>query len=178
MIGWSTLGGRDRIDERRALALAANLFETRLFDRLREEEGATYSPNAQHLSSDSFTRWGILYAAAEIRPERTETFFRAAREIIADLAARPVEADEFARAQNPVVSGIERALATNGYWLGALEDMDDTPQAIENVRTYLADYRALTAEDVRAAVAAFVADQGDWSMLVLPSRSAAAEAAQ
>jgi zinc protease len=178
VIGWSTLGGRDRIDERRALALAANLFETRLFDRLREAEGATYSPNAQHLSSDSFTRWGIFYAAAEIRPERTEAFFRAAREIIADLAARPVEADEFARAQNPVVSGIERALETNGYWLGALEDMVDTPLAIENVRNYLADYRGLTAEDVRAAVAAFVTDQGDWSMLVLPTRSAAAEAAR
>ncbi len=40
---------------------------------------------------------------------------------------------------------------------------------IENVRTYLADYRALTAEDVRRAVATYVTDAGDWSMLVLPS---------
>ena len=96
---------------------------------------------------------------------------------LADLAARPVEADEFARAQNPVVSGIERALETNGYTHGALEDMEDTPLAIENVRTYLVDYRGLTAEDVRAAIAAWVTDQGDWSMLVLPSRSAAPEAA-
>jgi zinc protease len=176
MIGWSTLGGRDRIDERRALALAANMFETRLFDRLREAEGATYSPNAAHLSSDAFTHWGIFYASAEIRPERADTFFRAAREIIAELAARPVEPDEFARVQNPVLSGIERRIETNAYWSNALENWIDSPEEIENVRSYLADYRALTAEDVRRAVANWVTDQGDWSMLVLPARSQTAEA--
>ncbi|WP_162806644.1 M16 family metallopeptidase [Sphingosinicella terrae] len=173
MIGWSTLGGRDRIEERRALALAANMFQARLFDRLREEEGATYSPNGAHLSSDSFPQWGIFYASAEIRPDRAETFFRVAREIVADLAARPALADEFTRARNPVISGIERRLATNAYWVGAVENWVEHPEEIESVRSYLADYRALTPEDVRQAVASWVADQGDWSMLVLPSRGVA-----
>jgi zinc protease len=176
LIGWSTLGGRDRIRDRRALALAANMFEVRLFDRLREGEGATYSPNAASLTSESFSNWGIFYAAAEIRPERAPTFFSVAREIIADLATRPALADEFTRAQNPVISGIERRLETNGYWVEALENWIDHPEEIEQVRSYLADYRALTPEDVRRAVATFVTDQGDWSMLVLPSRAPAAPA--
>ena len=51
------------------------------------------------------------------------------------------------------ISGIERRLATNGYWIDALENWDRDPRDIENVRSYLADYRALTAEDVRRAVA-------------------------
>jgi zinc protease len=162
--------------DRRALALAANMFETRLFDRLREEEGATYSPNAAHLSSASFPSWGIFYTAAEIRPDRAPTFFRVAREIIADLGARPALPDEFRRAQNPVVSGIERRLATNSYWSDALEDWIDHPEEIDHVRSYLADYRAITAEDVQRAVATYVTDQGDWSMLVLPARGAPGEA--
>ena len=75
------------------------------------------------------------------------------------------------------MSGIERRLATNGYWIDALEDWDRaTREEIENVRSYLADYRALTAEDVRRAVATYVTDQGDWSMLVLPARGAPGEA--
>lgn len=172
MIGWSTIGGDANIRPRRALALAANMFETRLFDRLREEEGATYAPDAAHLAADTFPDWGVFYAAAEIRPASVDTFFRIAREIVADLAARPVQPDEFARALNPVLSGIERRLATNGYWLDALEDWDRDPRAIENVRNYLADYRALTPEDVRRAVATYVTDRGDWSMLVLPARGA------
>jgi len=172
LIGWSTLGGEDNILPRRALALAANMFETRLFDRLREQEGATYAPDAAHLSADDFPAWGVFYAAAEIRPTSVDTFFRIAREIVADLAAHPVLPDEFARALNPVLSGIERRIATNAYWLDALENWDRDPRAIANVRSYLADYRALTPEDVRRAVATWVTDQGDWSMLVLPARGA------
>ena len=173
LIGWSTLGGRDRIRDRRALALAANMFEVRLFDRLREAEGATYSPSAASLTSESFPNWGIFYAAAEIRPERAPAFFRAAREIIADMAARAPLADEFTRAQNPVISGIERRLATNGYWVGAIESWVEHPEEVEQVRSYLSDYRAMTPEDVRRAVATYVVDQGDWSMLVLPARAQA-----
>ena len=152
------------------------MFQVRLFDRLREQEGATYSPSAAHNSSEAFENWGIFFAAAEVRPDSIPTFFRTAREIIADLAARPVAADEFQRAQNPVITGIERRLATNGYWLEALENWIDSPEDIENVRSYLADYRALTPEDVRRAVATYVLDDGDWSMVVLPSRVGASAA--
>ncbi|HEX8364296.1 MAG TPA: insulinase family protein [Allosphingosinicella sp.] len=177
MIGWSTLGGTERLRERRALALAANIFRVRLFERLREAEGASYAPAAAHGSSETFPAWGVFYAAAELRPESVPAFFRAAREIAADMAANPVPADEFARAQNPVVSGIERRLATNSYWVGTLSDFAWRPAAIAEARAYLTDYRGLTAEDVRAAMARWVTDQGDWSMVVEPSAAARGRAA-
>ena len=115
--------------------------------------------------------WGIFFASAEVRPESVPTFFRIAREIVAELASAPAAPDEFQRAQNPVITGIERRLATNGYWLEAIENWVHSPQDIENVRHYLADYRALTPERVRRAVANYVLDQGDWSLVVLPARS-------
>jgi zinc protease len=173
LIGWTTFGGTDRILERRALSVAANMFQVRLFERLREEEGATYSPTAQSSTSEELPGWGIFYAAAEIRPESADTFFRIAREIVADLAARPAAADEFARAHNPIISGVERRLKTNGYWLATLENWTTRPEMIDHTRNYLAHYRAMTAENVRRAVAAYVADAGDWSMLVLPAKAKA-----
>ncbi|MBA3677365.1 MAG: insulinase family protein [Sphingosinicella sp.] len=173
LIGWSTFGGLDRIKERRALSIAANLFQVRLFDRFREVEGASYSPSARSSNSSIFPDWGIFYAASELRPASAPDFFRAAREIIADLGARPVEQDEFERAINPVNSGIQRRLRTNSYWMGALEDWTSEPRAIEDVRSYVSDYGNLTAEDVRAAVAAHVTEAGDWSMLVLPAKAQA-----
>lgn len=172
-IGWSTAGGSAPIKDRRALALAANIFQVRLFDRLREEEGASYSPAATHSASDAFPNWGIFYAASEVRPDRVPVFLRVAREVVADLAARPVAADEFARAQNPVLSGIERRLMTNGYWLDVIEDFVARPRMIGEVRAYRSDYAGLTPEDVRSAVARYVAEDGDWSMVVLPERAAA-----
>ena len=92
-------------------------------------------------------------------------------EPILTKARTPAAPDEFQRAQNPVITGIERRLATNGYWLEAIENWVHSPQDIENVRHYLADYRALTPERVRRAVANYVLDQGDWSLVVLPARS-------
>jgi zinc protease len=171
MIGWSTFGGTERMRERRALAMAANMFRVRLFDRLREQEGASYAPTAISSASDELPQWGIFYAASELRPESAPTFFRIAREIVADLAAKPAAADEFARAQNPLVSGIERQLKTNAYWLSELEGWSSNIKRAERTRSFLQDYKTLTAEEVRAAVARHVADAGDWSMLILPAKT-------
>ena len=170
LVGWSTFGGAERTRERRALALAGNMAQVRLFEKLRDVEGATYSPGAGATSSEVFPDWGIFYAAAEIRPERAELFFRLARETVADLAAKPAEADEFARAINPALSGLERRMKTNGYWLSAMEGWSRDKRLIEQTRTLLSDYRTMTAAEVRDAVARHVRDEGDWSILVLPAR--------
>src|SRR3546814_11642092 len=97
---------------------------------------------------------------AEIRPESADTFFRIAREIIADMAAKPAATDEFARAQNPITSGIERRLRTNAYWLNAMEDWIEHPELIDQTRSLLADHATITPEEVRAAVADHVTTPG------------------
>ncbi|HEX8307019.1 MAG TPA: insulinase family protein [Allosphingosinicella sp.] len=171
-LGWTTFGGTEGRRERRALSVAANIAGARLMERLRDSEGASYSPSATVQTSFQFKDWGFLFAGSEIRPERADLFFRLAREIVADLARTPASADEWERAINPVVTGIERRLKTNAYWAGALEDWSREPYLIEHARTYLADYRSLTPEDVRSAVAKHVADEGDWSILVLPAKPA------
>lgn len=170
-LGWTTFGGHERRRERRALGIAANIAQARLMERLRDSEGASYSPSATVQSSYDFPEWGFFFAGSEIRPERADLFFRLAREIVADLAARPVSADEWQRAINPVVTGIERRLKTSAYWAGTMEDWSREPWLIEHTRTYLADYKSLTPEEVRAAVTKWVADEGDWSILVLPAKT-------
>jgi zinc protease len=172
LIGWTTFGGTDRMKERRALSVAANIFQVRLFERLREEEGASYSPSAISSTSETLPDWGIFYAASELKPESTATFFRIAREIVADLAAKPPTAEEFARAQNPILSGIDRRLKTNAYWFNEMEDWSRRPELMARTRSFISNYRSMTPQDVRAAVAKHIADAGDWSMLVLPGKAA------
>ena len=171
-LGWTTFGGPERRRDRRALSVAANIAGARLIERLRDSEGASYSPSATVQSSFTFPGWGLFFAGSEIRPERAELFFRLAREIVADLAAKPVTEDEWKRAINPVVTGIERRLKTNAYWSGTMEDWSREPWRIDYARTYLSDYRSLTPEEVRVAVEKWVADEGDWSILVLPAKTA------
>jgi zinc protease len=172
MVGWSTLGGLDHLRDRRALSLGGNLVAARLLERLRDQAGASYSPQAGASSSETFPEWGIFYAGSELTPDKTDLFFRLARETVADLAAHPPAADEFARAQNPIVAGLERRMRTNGYWVGAMEGWSARPQLIEQVRSLLADYRSLTPGEVRQAIAKYVTDEGDWSILVVPAKAA------
>lgn len=172
-LGWTTFGGPERRRERRALSVAANLAAARLIERLRDSEGASYSPAATVQSSFDFPDWGFFFAGSEVRPDRADLFFRLAREIVAELAAKPASPDEWQRAINPVVSGIERRLKTNAYWAGTMEDWSREPWLIEYTRTYLADYKSLTPEEVRAAVAKWVTDEGDWSILILPAKTTA-----
>jgi zinc protease len=171
-LGWTTFGGTEGRRERRALGLAANIAQARLMERLRDSEGASYSPSATVQTSFQFKDWGFFFAGSEIRPERADLFFRLAREIVAELAAKPASADEWQRAIAPVVTGIERRLKTNAYWAGAMEDWSRESYLIEHARTYLADYKSLTPEEVRSAVAKWVADEGDWSILILPAKTA------
>jgi zinc protease len=173
MIGWTTAGRAAPIRDRRALSVAAAMLRTRLFDRMREEQGYTYSPGVSSSASETFPDWGVFVAEAQVRPESVDGFLRIAREQVADLAMRPATPEEFARALNPAVSGIERNLKTNGYWVGRMAEWPSRPELIEQTRTHLSDYKALTPEAVRAAIAAYVADEGDWSMLVLPEKAKA-----
>ncbi|MFL6858980.1 MAG: insulinase family protein, partial [Allosphingosinicella sp.] len=172
LVGWSTLGGTGNIRARRALSLGANLVQARLLERLRDQAGASYSPSGGASSSETFPDWGLFYAGSELAPDKTDLFFKLARETVAELAAKPAAADEFARAQNPVLSGLERRLRTNGYWVGTMEGWSIRPELIEETRSLLPDYRAMTAEEVRAAIARYVADEGDWSILILPAKAA------
>jgi zinc protease len=170
-LAWTTFGGPEHRRERRALSVAANIAQARLIERLRDSEGASYSPAATVQSSFDFPDWGLFFAGSEIRPERADLFFRLARGIVAELAAKPASADEWQRAINPVVTGIERRLRTNAYWAGTMEDWSREPWLIDYTRTYLADYKSLTPDEVRRATAKWVGDEGDWSILVLPAKT-------
>ncbi len=136
-LGWTTFGGPERRRERRALSVAANIAQARLVERLRDSEGASYSPAASVQSSFEFRDWGVFFAGSEIRPERADLFFRLARQIVAELASAPISADEWQRGINPVVTGIERRVRTNAYWAGTMEGWSREPWTIDYARTYL-----------------------------------------
>src|SRR3546814_17282519 len=49
IIGWNTFGGTDRIKDRRALSMAANMFAMRLYERLDRKSGVSGRSGAVRL---------------------------------------------------------------------------------------------------------------------------------
>jgi zinc protease len=151
LIAWPTTGYSPATRElARTLTLLGAVFQLRLTDELREKEGVSYSPQAAHGASSTWERYGYLAAQVEAPPASLERFFQQAQRIADDLATRPIDADELARARRPMLEAIERARDGNGYWVGALEKLED-PFRLESVRTQRSDLQAVTPEALREA---------------------------
>jgi zinc protease len=106
----------------------------------------------------------------QVKPENVDTVLTIAREEVAKLARSPVDAEEFARAKNPGVAALERDQKSINYWVAGLVGWTTHPELIELHRHRLERMKSITPENVREAVATYVMDEGDWSMVVLPEK--------
>ncbi|WP_426267010.1 M16 family metallopeptidase [Sphingomonas sp. LHG3443-2] len=152
LIAWPTTGYSPETRQlARTLTLLGAVFQLRLTEELREKEGVSYAPSAAHGASSTWTRFGYLAAQVEAPPASLPRFFSEAQKIADDLAARPIDEDELARARRPMLASIQRAMDGNGYWIGALEDLGEDPFTLDSIRTQRADLEAVTPATLQAA---------------------------
>ena len=146
---WATTGSLKDIKQMRALNVAAQIMQTRLFDRFRESEGGTYTPSVSNGQSETFPHYGVLIAASQLKAERLNDFEKATREIAQALAKDGPTADELTRAIAPIVSNNERGRKLNNYWAQMLQgDLDDS-RYLTMIRTGVTGYQQVTAADVK-----------------------------
>jgi zinc protease len=158
--------------EARTLSLAVQVFQGRLIERVRIAEGATYSPSAASRPSDDFPGYGVISASVETPPARIEGFFQAVSAITADLRDHPISADELDRARKPRLEQIEKAQATNAYWMGRMADAEDDPRRLNLARETLPSYRSITAADIQAAARKYLRDDTAFKLVVVPEAPA------
>lgn len=152
MIAWPTTGYSPETRQlARTLSLLGAVFQLRLTDQVREKEGISYSPSAGSAASSTWTRYGYLAAQVEAPPAALPNFFIEAQKIAEDLATKPIDEDELARARRPMLASIQRARDGNGYWLGALEDLGVDPFTLESIQTQRSDLEAITPAMLQAA---------------------------
>ena len=75
LIAWETGGGRDAITESRQAEILTQIFSNRLFDAMREQLGASYSPNVASRWPLDRADGGTIVAMAQIEPDEMGEFF-------------------------------------------------------------------------------------------------------
>ena len=168
VIAWPTGGGADGVAESRRLDVIAQVFSDRLFDRLRSEAGASYTPSVQSQWPTGLASGGRLLAIGQVSPDKVELFFRLAREIAADLAARPIDADEFKRTMLPYTQAVIRASSGNQFWLRELAGGAFDPRRIAATERLGEDIRAITPASLQATAAKYLRPETDWTLKVVP----------
>ena len=113
----------------RTISLLREMLKVRLTDEFREAQGATYSPSAGNSHSGAFPDFGFIAASAETKPELIESFYVTLDKIIAEMKSGAFTDDLIARARTPILKSIETDRRANGYWVGAIEDVQTEPRA-------------------------------------------------
>lgn len=174
LIAWPTQDYFANIRQARVLTLLSDVYELRLIQKIREEQGTTYSPQAGHDPSDSIPGYGLFSARIEARPEALAGFLRDAAGIAADLVARPIEADELQRALRPRIESIQRQRNLNGWWLEALARIQTQPAVAASIESILSDYAAITPAQLQQAARRFLQAGRAYRLVIVPQEGAAA----
>jgi len=166
-LAWPTTDGTDQRDDYTRDILAA-VMTLRLTEKLREELGATYSPESFSNSELNFKGFGYLAAYATVPPEAMDETAAAIRAIAAELAAQPPAADLLERARNPIRADYERAGTQNSGWIGIVAEAQSNPAVLERRRNWLATLDAITPADVQAAARRYLAGDAPVEIRVVP----------
>jgi zinc protease len=175
-IAWPTRDFAADMHEARVLTLLSDVYELRLLQKIREEQGTTYSPQSSHDPSDTIPGYGIFSAQIEARPEALAGFLRDAQGIAADLAARPIDADELRRALQPRLETMQRQRNLNLWWANALARIQVRPDVATSIETMLAAYSAITPADLQAAARQYLVANRATRVVIVPREGAAAPA--
>jgi zinc protease len=167
-VAWPTSDFLSDTQRARTLRLLGDLMRERLLDKIRKDEGLTYSPSASSAPSDAFPGYGYISARVEIPPGKLDGFFRDVAAIAADLKATDITPDELARIRTPAVDDLEKRRQSNEYWLNALAGAQADPRRLAAIRTSEAQLGRVTAEDLRRAAQTWLDDAKAWKLEVVP----------
>jgi zinc protease len=168
VIVWPTGGGVERASDSNALDVLAAVFSDRLFDRLRSEAGASYSPSVQSQWPEGLASGGRLFAIGQVAPSNVGLFFKMSREIAADLVAKPIGDDELQRTLTPLKELILRQATGNTFWLNQLQGGTYDPRRVEALRNMFRGIGSMTAAQLQQIAAKYLRPEADWTMAVLP----------
>jgi zinc protease len=168
VIAWPTGGGMAGIRDSRRLDVLAQVFSDRLFERLRNDAGASYTPNVGSQWPIGLDGGGRLLAIGQVAPDKVDFFFRLSREIAADLVAHPVTDDELRRVLAPMAQAYLRASTSGLFWLRQLGGASADPRRYDAARTIASDLVSINPAVLQETARRYLRADQDWTMAVLP----------
>ena len=168
MVAWPTGGGLENIRESRKLEVLVSIFNDRLFEILRSQQGASYSPQVVNSWPPEFQSGGYIGAQSQLTPDNIDRFYNVVDLIAKDLRQMPVSADELQRVVEPLRQLIARASSGNSFWMSQMEGASFNPEKFVALQTLLSDYTVITPEEVQALAVKYLDDSKKWKLAVLP----------
>ena len=171
LVGWTIPPVREDIRELRRLNVLAAILDDRLRTKLREELGATYSPQA-HANASMVFNYGNLMAMSIGAPEDVEKVTGLIHEMGLELGAKGVTQDELDRALKPILSNLEKTLRNNGYWLNTvMAQCQSEPYRLDWARGRDNDYASIKLEEINDLAREHLGRKNAAQIAILPEKA-------
>ena len=165
---WPVPDLADVQQERRCRMLASVLAE-RLFVRLREELGATYTPAADFVQYDGWPSFSYFYLRADVPPAQGVKAAQVIRHEIARLVEHGIDPDLFVRVREPFLRDREKDLRNNGYWCHTvLRDAQLRPERLQAARNRTEDSAAIRREELEALARRYLKPGSEFRFVAEP----------
>ncbi|WP_210358217.1 M16 family metallopeptidase [Sphingomonas beigongshangi] len=174
VIAWPTGAGMADSATARQLEVLAQVFSDRLFEKIRQAAGASYSPGVASSWPKGLPGGGRLMAMSQVAPANVPLFFRLARDIAADLAAHPISDDELARVKGPLQQLYQRAATSSLFWMRELSGSAYDATRLDATQRIGRDFGAVTPASLQQTAAKYLVPSKDWTLAVLPRKAGGA----
>lgn len=150
MVAWKT-GDFWDIGRTRRLNLLASIVEDRLRVKIRQELGATYSPEVVSMPSRGVAGFGLLQSFLVVAPDQAQTLSQAIKKVAIELGTQGVTQDELHRALEPTLTSIKDLKRSNRYWMESVLILSSRhPQQLQWPQSIMEDFSSIKADEVTA----------------------------
>lgn len=157
--------------EAMTVSLLARVVQIELTQRLREDLGQAYSPNASSSMSRIYPGYGTFTINASVSVDEVAAARAAIAELVADLRNAPLDADIIERARQPLLENYDNALKGLGGWMNLADRAQSQSERLERWFAGPDTLKAVTAEDLQAAAQRYLAPGDAVEFLVLPEEA-------
>lgn len=164
---WTTTDDSDQKTSQ-GLDLLARVITLRLTDELREKLGATYGGGASSFMSSVYPGRGTFTINTNGDPKDLQAIETTVDAIIAEIIAKPVEADLFERARKPVLESYTDWKKQNGTWIGVASVAQTKPERLERFRKSEGLFKAITPDDIWQLAKIWIGKPAQFTFRALP----------
>ncbi|KZK87595.1 Peptidase M16 inactive domain protein [Pseudovibrio sp. Ad13] len=151
------------------LQLLQGVIELRLRDKLREAMGATYSPYAFSMNSNTIKGFGYIGMSSKLKLDDVDAAETVYQDIVKELQVKGnITADELLRARQPILEAMNNAEHSNGLWFELASQAVSYPEAIQRYQNYTTILEQITPDDLVVAASDFLVPDRNVTLKILP----------
>lgn len=155
------------LENRLKISIVGQLMSNELLNRVREDEGAAYSPYAECQLQKTYDELFVVQTQFGLNPDKREKSEKLTIACLEDLAQNVPEA-ELNKMKEFMIKQTDQNFQENGYWLFTLEDW--AMNKLDMATKFKETLQTITTKDMQDFIAGLLKQGNRFEVLMMPEK--------